>query len=131
MNHIIVPSCFNDGCDSADDLRNEEFEDIILIDWVSATIAFASEEEPGTVTGTAAFMNKTLMVLAEGIIKIERAPVDDLVSLAYTLLWMWPMISLLDNDGVGLFVAWARSLNRMVTVNEINYNEGKRRASDD
>ncbi|CAG8616148.1 10137_t:CDS:2 [Paraglomus occultum] len=155
--NCISASCFNYGGDSAIDLTyeiiNEKPVDVILIDWASATPAFASEEQPGTVTGTAAFMNEVLilMVLAEGMMKIERTPVDDLVSLAYTLLWMrrggnlpWEkygcgvneaadrlnllheaMINLPDNDGIGSFVSWARSLNRMATVDEIKYNEGK------
>ena len=34
----------------------------VMIDWAPATTAFA-KEEPGTVTGTAAFMNEALMVI--------------------------------------------------------------------
>ncbi|CAG8632042.1 8117_t:CDS:1, partial [Paraglomus brasilianum] len=95
-------------------------------------------------------MNETLMVL-DAMTKIQRTPVDDLVSLAYTLLWMWcggklpwegygfgvnaaadrldllheVMVKLPHNDGIRLFVKWARSLNRMATVEEIRYDEGK------
>ncbi|CAG8650029.1 4416_t:CDS:2, partial [Paraglomus occultum] len=91
--NCISASCFNYnyGGDSAIDLTHEIIDekpvDVILIDWASATPAFAIEEEPG-------------------------------ICIYFAL----DVINLPDNDGIGLFVSWAQSLNRMATVDEIKYN---------
>ncbi|CAG8490743.1 1470_t:CDS:2 [Funneliformis mosseae] len=88
--------------------REAESTDIILIDWTTATTVFASEEEPDTVTGTTAFMNKILMVFADRMKKIERAPEKYSCGVNKTVdrlnLLHEAMISIPDNDSVGLFV---------------------------
>ncbi|CAG8491997.1 15709_t:CDS:2, partial [Funneliformis caledonium] len=91
--------------------RNVQHVGISLLDTLvkaTATTAFASKEEPDTVTGIAAFMNKILMMRRGGNLPWKKYGCEVNEAVDRLDLLHEAMISLSDNDGVELFVAWAR-----------------------